>query len=195
MKKTIQTLPPIALKEWAAVVEALGEGKQILLMRKGGIHEETRQFQVENDTFPLFPNAFHQKTALIKPAFHTYVNEELAGGSSEQESVSIRYVARLVEDIEVFDEATLARLAPFHIWTDNFAVERLKWKKKHPLHVLLLRIFRLSESIAIPMRAEYLGCKSWIRLPDNLPQRKWEPVLSDAAFDDQRKRIKEALKG
>jgi hypothetical protein len=101
----------------------------------------------------------------------------------------------LAEDVEVMDEAALARLSPFHIWTDNFAVERLKWKKKQPLHVLLLRIFRLFDPIEIPMRSDYLGCKSWIRLPDDLPQRELEPVLSDADFEEQRKRIKEALKG
>ena len=123
-----------------------------------------------------------------------YVEEELTG-SAEQESVAIRYVARLAEDVEVMDEEELARLSPFHIWTDNFAVERLKWKKKHPLHVLLLRIFRLSEPIEIPMSSDYLGCKSWIRLPDDLPQREMEPVLSDAAFEEERRRIKDALKG
>jgi hypothetical protein len=185
---------PIALKEWAAAVRALGEGRQILVMRKGGIHEETRQFQVESDTFYLFPNAYHQKKELIKPAFHSYVEEELTG-SAEQESVAIRYVARLAEDVEVMDEAELARLSPFHIWTDNFAFERLKWKKKQPLHVLLLRIFRLSAPIEIPMSSDYLGCRSWIRLPDDLPQREMEPVLSDAAFEEERRRIKDALKG
>ena len=31
--------------------------------------------------------------------------------------------------------------------------------------------------------------------PDDLPQREMEPVLSDAAFEEERRRIKDALKG
>lgn len=192
--QSVQLKAPIALKEWAAAVRALGEGKQIIVMRKGGIHEETRQFQVESDTFYLFPNAYHQKKELIKPAFHSYVEEELTG-SSNRESVVIRYVAQLAEDVEVMDEEALARLSPFHIWTDNFAGVRLKWKKVQPLHILILRIFRLSEPIETPMRSDYLGCKSWICLSDDLPEREMEPVLSDEAFEEERRRIKEALKG
>lgn len=45
------------------------------------------------------------------------------------------------------------------------------------------------------MSSDYLGCRSWIRLPDDLPQRAMEPVLSDAAFEEERRRIKDALKG
>ena len=30
----------IALKEWAVTVQALARGEQILLLRKGGIHED-----------------------------------------------------------------------------------------------------------------------------------------------------------
>ena len=29
-------------------------------------------------------------------------------------------------------------LSPFHIWTPDYAFKRLRWKPRHPLHVLLL---------------------------------------------------------
>ena len=40
-----------ALKEWAVACEALGRGQQILLIRKGGISEEHREFRVEHPEF------------------------------------------------------------------------------------------------------------------------------------------------
>ena len=43
----------IALKEWAVTVESLAQGQQILLLRKGGIHEEGKDFKVM-DLFPSY---------------------------------------------------------------------------------------------------------------------------------------------
>ncbi len=41
----------VGLKEWAVAVEALRTGRQLLIMRKGGIREETKDFQVESESF------------------------------------------------------------------------------------------------------------------------------------------------
>lgn len=37
----------IALKEWAVVVKALRQGRQIFLLRKGGIAEQCGEFRVD----------------------------------------------------------------------------------------------------------------------------------------------------
>ncbi len=37
----------IAFKEWAVIVDALGRGDQILILRKGGISEGRGGFQIE----------------------------------------------------------------------------------------------------------------------------------------------------
>ena len=44
-----------AFKEWAVIVDALGRGQQILILRKGGISEGPGGFQVEQPEFLLFP--------------------------------------------------------------------------------------------------------------------------------------------
>ncbi|MFW6125399.1 MAG: DUF1802 family protein, partial [Pirellulales bacterium] len=51
----------IALKEWAAVCRALEEGRQTLLLRKGGIHEEGGRFELAHHQFWLFPTYEHQR--------------------------------------------------------------------------------------------------------------------------------------
>ena len=50
----------VAFKEWAVVVEALGAGEQILILRKGGIHEQRGQFTVAHGEFWLFPTQYHE---------------------------------------------------------------------------------------------------------------------------------------
>src|SRR5512138_2779668 len=50
-----------AFKEWAIVVDALGRGEQILILRKGGIAEGRGGFRPEHTRFLLFPTAFHEQ--------------------------------------------------------------------------------------------------------------------------------------
>src|SRR5690606_3010066 len=57
----------VALKEWAALCRALGTGRQILLLRKGGIYESAGEFEVEHRHFLLFPTYLHQKREHLKP--------------------------------------------------------------------------------------------------------------------------------
>src|SRR5271154_4893658 len=69
-----QTLPSqiaVALKEWATVCRALESGRQILLLRKGGIYEAAGEFELEHRRFLLFPTFLHQNLAMLKPVEHT----------------------------------------------------------------------------------------------------------------------------
>ena len=67
--------PHIALKEWAALVAAIGDGKQTILLRKGGIREGP--FKATASSFYLFPTAFHSEGRLVKPdaeaAYHKVI--------------------------------------------------------------------------------------------------------------------------
>lgn len=191
----MKTATHIALRDWAVTLEALGEGTQILLMRKGGIHEETRHFEVASDAFFLFPAFEHQKAELLKPEYQTNINETLVGWSPEDKTITIKYYAKLHEDIEVLEEGKLQALYAHHIWTNEFATERLKWKKKLPLHVLLLRVYKLEQPVEIPFEAEYGGCKSWLSLPASLEGLDAYPVLSDEVFTNQVEMIKQTIAG
>ena len=61
--------PLVALKEWAALVAALGEGKQTVLLRKGGIREGP--FKAPASSFYLFPTSFHSEGRLLRPDAET----------------------------------------------------------------------------------------------------------------------------
>src|SRR5579884_3277142 len=57
-----------AFKEWAVVVDALGRGEQILILRKGGISEGRGGFKLEYPRFLLFPTLFHQQRESVIPS-------------------------------------------------------------------------------------------------------------------------------
>ncbi|NBC69688.1 DUF1802 family protein [Paenibacillus sacheonensis] len=183
----------IALKEWAVAVKALTDGKQIMVLRKGGIAEETRDFQLKSPRFFLLPAYEHQKPELLKEAYKDdlrTVSESWAPGSP---TVEIASYAEAVDDIEIYDQETVDRLASFHIWTDTFTEDRLKWKRKQPLHLLLLRVHKLERPVSLPMRDAYTGCKSWVDLEFLPADAAARPVLDDEEFDRQAAEIRRAV--
>ncbi|WP_337098970.1 DUF1802 family protein [Paenibacillus sp. YIM B09110] len=188
-------LQPVALKEWAVSVKALAEGEQIIVMRKGGIVEETRDFQLISPSFYLMPAYEHQKKHLLKPGYDEQLDETLKGWTPEMETITLEAYAEVAEDIEITDQETLNKLRDFHIWTDGFAEERLKWKKTKPLHLLIMRVYKLDEPLKLPMQPAYNGCKSWVKLEGNAELRpaSMKPVVDDDKFQSELEQIKAAL--
>jgi len=183
----------LALKEWASVIQALEQGTQILLMRKGGIVEETRHFELKDHSFYLYPTYEHQCRELLKSQYNHLVDESLNGWSPDTRSAGIRLYAEVTDDLEIFEQDQLDALLDQHIWTDTFAEERLHWKRKSPLHLLIVRVYILERPIEIPVQDQYLGCKSWISIPSGLVTSELTPVLDAAEFERMRTVILQAL--
>lgn len=184
---------PIALKEWAVTVDALLQGELIFVMRKGGIVEETRDFELISPQFFLMPAYEHQKEYLLKKEFQGRIAATMTDWSPQQEIMKLKGYANVVEDIEITSEAQLQALYHLHIWTEDFAIERLKWKKKKPLHLLVMRVYRLNTPLMPPMRAPYTGCKSWVKIEDELLGTDFVPVLTDDQFEQKYNEVKAAL--
>lgn len=189
MQSIVQPISPLSLKEWAVAVKALGEGEQIITIRKGGLYEETREFRLENNQFYLYPTYEHQKPDMVKPDYHHLLDATLEGWTANKKTVTIEYFAEVTDDVELMDEARLRELSPYHIWTDNFADVRLHWKKKQPLHILFVRTYRLKVPVEIPIEVAYQGCKSWHDLLVDIPQAAFTPVLSDEDFEAKKAEI------
>lgn len=185
----------VALREWAVAVRALEEGLQVIVLRKGGIAEETRDFQLKSPRFYLFPSFEHQKEHLVKEGARAELAASRAEFAANPDKVRIASFAEVVEDLEVTDVETLKRLDELHIWTEDYTEERLKWKKTNPLHVLILRVYALTEPADVPLKEAYAGCKSWITVEEELPVPKSYPVLDDEKFDYMAESVRKAVLG
>lgn len=177
----------IAFKEWAAIVSALAEGKQILIVRKGGIHEEGGQFQIEHNEFFLFPTFEHQKVEDLKPEAHSYLRKAIAEKPSSNQ-IPIRYYAETKSIFQLTNEQDIARLDRFHIWSEKAMTQRFHFGKQKGLFVLAVRVYQLPEKL-VPVLAEYGGCKSWVQLECNLTTKGATPVLSDQNFSFQLQQV------
>ncbi|MEK7215029.1 MAG: DUF1802 family protein, partial [Chloroflexota bacterium] len=108
-------------------------------------------------------------------------------------SVTFTLLAQVRQVIEITDPGKLAALSPYHIWTDDYAEQRLHWRPRKPLEVVLIKAHRLEQPVVAPVRAHYYGCKSWVDLDDGIPTGVLTPVISESEFENQAWHIREAL--
>src|SRR5882672_6294384 len=99
-----------AFKEWAIIVDALGGGDQIVILRKGGISEGRGGFQVDHPEFWLFPTSFHQQgEGVIESARPRF--ENLKKEFAETSTLSLQFFARVIHWERLNDLAQAQRLA------------------------------------------------------------------------------------
>ena len=172
----------VALKEWAVLVEALGSGKQLLLIRKGGIDDPEGAFQLDHREFLLFPTQEHQQEACIRPEFHELFHRAAGVKEKGQTHVPLQVYAGVACEKQVKDPMSLMALEKYHIWSRHFLEERGRYKPQLPTWVLVLRAYRLPKPFLHPLRPEYAGCRSWVELGGPLPLEGAEPVLDNRCF-------------
>ena len=180
----------ISFKEWALVCDLLMSGQQTVLLRKGGILEQRKgkEFQIEHETFFLYPNTEHQSREQVKPEYQARL-DSYGPPAREKGSLSIPGYVQVVDIVKTAEEAKLRALEPFTCWTQALFDMRIRYKPEKPNFVVIVRAFKLPEPLVVPYHAEYAGCHSWVPLKDELPLGTGTPVLSDAAFEAQRQAI------
>jgi hypothetical protein len=182
----------VALKEWAVTIQALSLGQQILLVRKGGIHEAGKDFRVIHPEFLLYSTFEHQREDLLRPESQPALRELLAQPRDEAQ-INFTHYAKVAELIEISDQEKVDDLSPHYIWTKEYAQSRLHWKPMLPLAVMLLRVYRMENPVSVPFLPEYKGCTSWVDILADVPLGKLQPVLSDEEFQRLMDQIKGSL--
>ena len=182
----------LALKEWAVAVKALAKGEQILILRKGGIHIEDKEFRVVHPAFLLYPTYEHQRVDLVKSGSRSALKQSLSEHENPDE-INFEYWCEVTDKFEVSDQDLLDDIAPHHIWTNDYANKRLHWRPKQPLTVALLRVYAMRQPQSLAVLDEYGGCKSWVELAQNVPLGDMTPVLDDDSYEAQARVIRQAL--
>src|SRR5262249_58265871 len=86
-----------ALKEWGAAVHALLEGRQLVLLRKGGIGE--KRFELAAREFLLFPTVAHSHAQRVRPEHRDLL--EAGAADVGDEHLIVRAAAKVVAAQEV----------------------------------------------------------------------------------------------
>src|SRR5687767_5493188 len=113
-----------SLKEWSNVIEALGRGEQIVLIRKGGLADSG--FGVEAERFYLYPTYFHQ------------------GESDSRPSVTITHWCEVVRTWAVRDHEALRLLEPLVVIPRETLDARYHFRSDQVLFVIAVRAWKLA---------------------------------------------------
>jgi len=157
------------LKEWNATIEALGQGKQTILIRSYG---------TTSDGFLLYPTvSYANKDDFLEgfqPEYQSFVKEN-ALPDKKGDKVAIKYYATVEKIVEKTPSA-VSRLQKDYIWTSEHVRNYLKGKKSQ---VWVLRVYKLKE----PYMAEPTpGAIKYANLKEKVSLDDIEPVLSDSEF-------------
>lgn len=175
----------IALKEWATVCQALGDGRQVVLLRKGGIYEAAGEFELENPQFVLFPTYLHQKLEMLKPAAHPGVEPRAA----EPAQVRLSAAGVVTDIVQLRSRAQMDALDGEHVWARPLIDMRFNYKPQNPLYLMLVRAYRLAQAEVVENTPAYAGCKSWVPLEQPVDTGNSTPVLDDLKYELRRRSI------
>jgi hypothetical protein len=180
-----------AFKEWAVVCEALREGRQTIVLRKGGIHEGRDGFRVEHCEFWLLPTGFHQQpqavTSEARPLLETADAKQPPHGKFHVDLYAVVERAHEVKDLE-----QVHRLRGMHVWSDETVSQRFHYRAPG-LFVLVVRVYRVPSAFELADSPYIAGCRSWVDLPDELPTSGASAVLSDYEFAQRIDLVESAL--
>ena len=172
ISNSMNTVMTAALKEWAIVCKALEDGRQVLLLRKGGIMEYRQGFDVKHYNFLLYPTFEHQSKESIQVDYADKLDIVSKDRPKSDEKNQITAYARTVLVKHVTDSSLLKSLQKYHIWSDRYVSVRMNYNPKRPMSIILLRVYKLDNPIEVDVKSEWLGCKSWISIDSHLCQLK-----------------------
>jgi len=171
-----------AFKEWAVICRALAEGKQALILRKGGIAESAGDFQVEHTRFWLFPTYVHQQKEGIRPEALPLL-EQAEAERPAPGIVRLTHFAEVTGIYHVHDLIPALLLAHLHLWSEDTISKRFEYRTPG-IYVLPVRVYRSAHVHELPDAPHYQGCRSWVELDRELSTEGAVPVWPESAMRD-----------
>jgi hypothetical protein len=185
-----------ALKEWAIVCKGLEEGRQTILLRKGGIMERKHGFELRHNEFYMFPTYEHQSRDLLQ---QEYANkfESILQDMPLEELNMINLYAKVIFITETFSQKKLHELRDFHIWNEKYINARMDYNPEKPLSIIFLRIYRLIKTLNVALSPQQAGCRSWIDFQslntEDFHDNIGKPALSNDIFQERQSQLMEVL--
>lgn len=176
-----------AFKEWAVICAALAQGKQALILRKGGIAEAGGEFRVEQSRFWLLPTYTHQQRTGVKAEAASLLNE-VEKTKPPAGIVCLSHWAEVTGIYHLHDEVPVLLLAHLHFWSEETVRKRFAYRSPG-LYVLTVRVYQAPSVIEIADTPAYQGCKSWVHLDLELPTEGSTPVLSDERYANLQRQL------
>lgn len=170
-------------------MRALLDGRQTILLRKGGIGE--KRFELASREFLLFPTVAHSHVERVRPEHQDLL--AAAAEDSGDEHITVRAAAKVVAALRVVRPQGLNQIEDLHIWTaESVREDRLDFRPRHQLAVLVVSAMPLTEPVRLTRLPEFSGCTSWVQLPLQRPNLA-PPVHGEEVLGEIVARVRDAV--
>ena len=187
----------VAFKEWAVICRALAEGKQSLILRKGGIAEEGGEFTVEHTrAFGLYPTYTHQQRDGIKPEPLPMLKATRKRKNHTTGVVRLSHWAEVTGVYRVRDLLLALMLPHLHFWSEEAIRKRFSpiASFRASTWCWTVRVYQAPQIHEIVETPASMGCKSWVEMDEPQSTAGSKPVLTDAEYHDVSKQLGLLLK-
>ena len=181
-----------ALKEWAITGQALAQGRQIILLRKGGLWDEDGSFALEHDEFWLLPTWLHQERGLVKAADQDLWQQTPREAGEGPKTAYLRQFARVERVWQLHENAQLALQRVAHIWSAHYLDLRFGYQPDKPLLCAALRVYQAQSPLRYELEPGDLGCRSWVEMRAAAAAAV-RPAIGDAEFQAQLEQLAHVL--
>lgn len=180
------------VKEWSAVVNAIGDGKQTILIRT---------YACRYAEFFLYPTfSFYSSTVAHKDRFSSRFQSEyleMAEAAAKQTQkraqdhyVDLQYWAEIDEIVCIDPSKSLSKLKKHYIWSPEH-IEDYRAKASRGLFVWIVRAYAFPKTITIGRVAN--GVPNYYRHPEPIDNQGSRPVLNDDDYQRQKDQLLQQL--
>lgn len=164
-----------SFKEWNAIVEALGQGLQTIIIRKN--HTTANGFLL----YPTFSYALKDDYLNnFKDEFRPFVENNTLP-KKDNDKIEIKYYAK-VQNIVEKSPKQISSLTKYHIWDNKHVKTYLNGKNGF---IWLLRIYKLNK----PHMANFNRGMRFANLKKNIEVSDENPIIDEKKFSDIIKKI------
>ncbi len=181
----------LAIKEWAGVINALGQGDQIILIRK---------YSPDAKQFLLYPTYSYYNTdrgtperfeAKFQSKFLTLARESALSELENPGIVNLRYVFEVDKVVNIPQDTQISRLVPFMIWSAEHVATYAE-KAYNGLNVWIGRAKRLPVPV-LAARQTSGGSITTYKHFEDIDIGDALSVLSESDYEKKRKELMTAL--
>lgn len=183
------------VKEWSAVIDALGNGQQIVLIRK----REPKQKDLL--LFPTFN--YYQKNLKTPEVFDSYFQDQYRAQARRSAEACMKYAhedlladvgfyAHVEEVIAVSDKRAFDAMKDSFIWTPDHVKEYAASAASGTLYVWILRVYKLPH-VARASRTGG-GIPDLYKHYEEVDLAGSKPVISDDEFERKKSKLLSILK-
>lgn len=167
---------------------ALREGRQTILLRAGGIADPGGRFGFPHATFWIYPTRFHESADRLVESARGLVDEAAREGAEATRRIDLVATLDLVQWVDDF--AAVERLS--HVLAPEVVRQRFDYRERG-LAVAVVRVWRRREPHRIVETDSIAGCRSWVAFDEPLSCDGVEPVIPEAAFAVERRRVLDVI--